>query len=432
MRLGLFVGSFDPFHIGHFEIVDICLKNNYVDKVAILANNPNKSKPDRLDVLHRINMIKLYIGSSGNDNNDNNNNIMIIDEDCNTYVNNLDKGIIKIGIIGSDQCFKKPKLNANRWIIIPRNNNILKDLNWNEEIVYLPAKLFKNQQGSSTMIRKDTLINHKLINNNVLEYIQKHNLYNFNQQLINNIGLNDVSIQIIIFIKLNVFLMDDGKKNKKYIIKIFLNKQIYDNEVAGYDMLKKYHCHIPSFNKFEMEDYCMLLMEYIGVTVYEYVKLDNNNTNNNTNNNYNICNLIGKELRRLHKSSKLDHDPGIMNFLNNRKIKNLLTCEKLDPQNVANLIKNPGHRCCTHGDMSVDNVLIDKEGCNLMIGFIDPEKYSLDGIPAYEYYQFISSIKCKILDENIKREMINGFVDGYGEYDFTQEMIHACKLYWNI
>lgn len=44
MRVGLFLGSFDPIHIGHIAIVTTVLNANLVDKVIIIPawHNPFK------------------------------------------------------------------------------------------------------------------------------------------------------------------------------------------------------------------------------------------------------------------------------------------------------------------------------------------------------------------------------------------------------
>ena len=36
MRLGIYIGSFNPVHIGHTHVVNYLLDNNYVDRVLIV------------------------------------------------------------------------------------------------------------------------------------------------------------------------------------------------------------------------------------------------------------------------------------------------------------------------------------------------------------------------------------------------------------
>ena len=36
MKIGVYVGSFNPVHIGHIKIVKYLINNNYFDKVIII------------------------------------------------------------------------------------------------------------------------------------------------------------------------------------------------------------------------------------------------------------------------------------------------------------------------------------------------------------------------------------------------------------
>lgn len=415
MKLGLFVGSFDPFHIGHYEIVKICLEYNYVDKIAILANNPNNSKPNRLILSHRIAMIKHYFQNS-------NKNVIVVEEDCDTYINNinnLDKQTIKIGIVGSDQTHKKPKLLTDEWIIIPRSNYVPDKIDWGCEITYISAELFKNQNWSSTMIRNELLSNTQLLNKNVLEYIQVNNLYNVNQIIIKLLDLKNISIQ---FIKYNIFkIIDIESSNPLYVIKLFYDHQDYINELQGYQILEKYNFHIPNIKGINLNNYYIVRMEYIGPTIEEMVKI--------TDKYYDIGLAVGKELKKLHQINNNKSNINKKELMNNRKIKNLMESNKINKPLFDKFVDNLGSEGLTHGDASLSNLTIDH---NFKIGFIDSGKVDIDGIPVYEYYQFISSIKWKIQDEYIRNELTNGFINGYGLIEFTSETIEICKLYWNL
>ena len=60
MKLGVFVGSFNPVHKGHIKIVNYILEKNYVDKVLIIPTGNYWDKNDIIDIKHRINMLKYY------------------------------------------------------------------------------------------------------------------------------------------------------------------------------------------------------------------------------------------------------------------------------------------------------------------------------------------------------------------------------------
>ena len=59
MRIGVYVGSFDPFHKGHEDITNYILNNNYVDKVIIIPTLSYWDKSIKTTLEDRIKMIKL-------------------------------------------------------------------------------------------------------------------------------------------------------------------------------------------------------------------------------------------------------------------------------------------------------------------------------------------------------------------------------------
>lgn len=60
MKLGIYIGSFNPPHRGHINMVNYLLDNNYVDKVLIIPTLNYWDKQDLVDINHRINMLKYY------------------------------------------------------------------------------------------------------------------------------------------------------------------------------------------------------------------------------------------------------------------------------------------------------------------------------------------------------------------------------------
>ena len=147
-RIGIYVGSFDPFHIGHYEVAKVALQ--YVDKVIIVPNNPCKSKIYRTDLHHRIQMIKLSIH--------NNPQILVSDESITTLNDVLYDRYYCVGLIGNDQCHKEPKTKVHEWIIVDRVPNNTK-VSWSVPTRLLPKELFYEQNGSSTNIRHKIMTN---------------------------------------------------------------------------------------------------------------------------------------------------------------------------------------------------------------------------------------------------------------------------------
>lgn len=59
MKIGIYVGSFNPVHKGHIKIVNYLLKE-MLDKVIIMPTGSYWDKNDLLDMNHRIEMLKFY------------------------------------------------------------------------------------------------------------------------------------------------------------------------------------------------------------------------------------------------------------------------------------------------------------------------------------------------------------------------------------
>ena len=178
MRLGVYVGSFNPVHNGHIDIVNYLLKNNYVDKVLIVPTLNYWNKQDLIDIKHRINMLKFF-----------ENEVIIVDKTHNKYVyttylfKELEKEYTDTLylIIGADNI-----INFDKWkdykellkykiIVINRNNididTYINKYNSNNFIIikdYIPLDI------SSTDIRNG---NDDYLNPRVLKYIKENKLY---------------------------------------------------------------------------------------------------------------------------------------------------------------------------------------------------------------------------------------------------------------
>ena len=183
MKIGVYVGSFNPPHKGHIKIVNHLINNKYVDKILIIPTNNYWNKTNLIDLNHRLNMLKTF----------ENNNIIINNTLNNleyTYqiINELKKDNNEYSlIIGSDNI-----IDFNKWknheellkleILIINRNNIdtkyyLDKLNKKDKYKIINIK---NIDISSTYIRENINNKNKLkniIDEQVLEYIKKENLY---------------------------------------------------------------------------------------------------------------------------------------------------------------------------------------------------------------------------------------------------------------
>lgn len=60
MRIGIYVGSFNPPHEGHHKVMKELLERDLVDKVLLLPTPNYWDKIDLVDINERIEMLKFY------------------------------------------------------------------------------------------------------------------------------------------------------------------------------------------------------------------------------------------------------------------------------------------------------------------------------------------------------------------------------------
>lgn len=188
MKLGVYVGSFDPVHKTHMEVVKYIIENAYVDKVIVIATNGYWNKQQLTDIQKRIEMLKFY-----------ENDKVVINTTLNdtpyTYeiLNTLKKQYPNDElylIIGADNIEKfhlwkeVEQIVKNKILVLPRNdidvNNYINS--FKEKDQFIIVKNFIPSFISSTKIRE--MIKYKnyqeidnLLDNCVLDYILKNKLY---------------------------------------------------------------------------------------------------------------------------------------------------------------------------------------------------------------------------------------------------------------
>ena len=178
MKLGVFVGSFNPVHEGHIKVVNHLLDNGYVDKVLIIATPNYWDKQDLVKVEDRINMLRIYETDN-----------IIIDTKHNMYEytyqvlrslkkDSKDELYLIIGadnVINLDKWKNIDEILENKIIVLNRDNiDINKYLDKFDESKFIVVSDFDSLNLSSTEIRNG---NYKGLNPRVREYIVKHNLY---------------------------------------------------------------------------------------------------------------------------------------------------------------------------------------------------------------------------------------------------------------
>ena len=178
MRLGVFVGSFNPVHEGHIKVVNYLLDNNYVDKVLLLATPDYWDKQDLAPIKDRVHMLRCY-----------ENDKIIVDNIHNKYpyafqvirslkVDYKDELYLIIGadnIINFDKWQHLEELLENKIIVLNRNNiNIENYLSKYDRSKFIVLSEFPFIDISSTEIRNG---NYEYLHPKVIEYIKEHNLY---------------------------------------------------------------------------------------------------------------------------------------------------------------------------------------------------------------------------------------------------------------
>lgn len=171
MKIGIFVGSFNPVHKGHIKIINHLIQNKYLDKVIIIPTGNYWNKQDIIDVNDRINMLKYY-----------KNNDVIIDDKLNnlTYTYEIMNELKQVYedlnlIIGADNL-----IDFDKW------KNFQELLNYNLIIIN----------------REDVDVSY---------YLKKHNIKKYT--IVNDLPKLDISSTLV----RNLIKEDKYEELKKYI-----------------------------------------------------------------------------------------------------------------------------------------------------------------------------------------------------------------------
>ena len=182
MKIGVYVGSFNPPHKGHIKILNTLIEKKYVDKILIIPTNNYWNKTNLVDLHHRLNMLNFFQTEKIIINNTLNNLeytyqiIRELQKDNNEYSLILGAD----NIISFDKWKNYEELLNLELLIINRDNiNIKEHLDeLNKKDKYKIINI-KDIDISSTYIRenlnKKDILN--IIDKRVLDYIKKEKLY---------------------------------------------------------------------------------------------------------------------------------------------------------------------------------------------------------------------------------------------------------------
>lgn len=188
MKLGIYVGSFNPVHKGHKHVIDYLLEKQYVDKVMIIATGNYWGKINMISIQSRIEMLSLY-----------KNEKIIINEELNslpfTYqiLEKLQEQFPNDSlylIIGADNLpkfhlWKQVENILKHYVLVLQRNEIdIKSYiqNFKQKEQFIIVNGFQYLDISSTQIRR--LIDsgeekelYKYVDKEIICYIMKNNLY---------------------------------------------------------------------------------------------------------------------------------------------------------------------------------------------------------------------------------------------------------------
>ena len=184
MRLGVYIGSFNPVHLGHIKVINYLLEKNYIDHILVVPTLSYWNKVDLADIKDRINMLKFFQSAK-----------VMIDEVHNylIYTYELLQELEKVYddelylIIGADNIIDFDKWKdyeklLNYHIIIMNRD----DINIDKYIKKYPINKFIIVKDypyinvSSSDIRKN--LDSKYLDKRVLDYIKINNLYRGNNE----------------------------------------------------------------------------------------------------------------------------------------------------------------------------------------------------------------------------------------------------------
>ncbi len=172
MRLGIYVGSFDPVHDGHYFVCRYLIDNDYIDKVLVIPTNNYWDKRINASLEDRINMLKYYEEKDIEIDTKHNNYQFTyqIFEELEKEVN--DELFLIIGSDNLDRFFswrEVDKILKHKVIVVNRGDKI----NNNDER-FIIINDFPYIDISSTEIRNGR---REFMKKEVIDYIEKNNLY---------------------------------------------------------------------------------------------------------------------------------------------------------------------------------------------------------------------------------------------------------------
>ena len=178
MKTGIYIGSFNPVHNGHINLVNFLINNGYVDEVLIIPTCGYWDKQNLIDLKLRIEMLKVFESESIHIDTKHN-NIPFTSDLMNILRNELNTELYLI--IGADNLLRLnewhnyEELIKNNIIVVPRDNIDIEYYRNKLGIKNLiVAKDYEPIDISSTKIRNGE---NTYLDKRVLNFIEENKLY---------------------------------------------------------------------------------------------------------------------------------------------------------------------------------------------------------------------------------------------------------------
>jgi len=426
--VGIYFGSFDPFHEGHHEVARI-IRDNYCGRLICGAIRTNRQKPNISCHKHRYKLLKIALQLDQDIYVVNNTKSNI---EINTIIDIIRKLIPEVaihGIIGSDTYLnsvkynKLPRMSVDKYLVVPRNDYPIDNIN-NDKFIIMDTLLFTKGKGltlSSTKIRelisRESEVKVGDLSLNSLEYIRKKLMYRDITSLIKKI-FNYQGENLIIKPLTRPFsgnLVYEVSNNlSKCIIKIITDIKHGELELNMLQLMKLNNVPTIDIIKTIIDGnlFIMLMKVVPGVSLESsIIKCEEDEL-------FSWSKQIGYLLRCIHNIKYITPSITDIEFWLRKANSTQLAIEFQNDPGIFSV-----H---LYGDLNLSNILVD--GQNLT--FIDPEPFEYSGSPAYDYYRFLAATRKY---NKYKKDIIfNGFKEGYGNILFSRAANNFFATYWKV
>lgn len=422
--VGVYVGTFDPFHVGHMEVVEWASRQ-FKHVLVCPFDNPKKTPTSPLS--RRFEILTLILAKQ---------------DFCHEIIHhsNLEstlkelkaQGKRVVGIIGSDVASRQPrKVDYDECVIIPREGEEAKPdpQQWTIPWKLADASEFLSQYASSTMLREAmwTMDVQKM---RQLSCSKQHAdlLILEAKTWLSNLVLDYQSCGATLevphgkeHVKILTLPTKQPTNNEplRLVIKMFDSPTLQMKEVAAtklFDFVSS-----PGVPKVVDCIESSVIYAYVGnslLYMYQHQLLDPKQ----------VGALAGKALAQLHSHG---HNTALKEALySNAKFVKMVRHFGSDHALVEAFVANPGVTCITHGDTNLGNFCLGDDGCVALIDLISASDM---GIPSYDYFQFLSALSWNISNDSDAQIIGRSFEASYSQHattEFTAEAVALVSQFW--